>query len=134
MEPTVTRTILLDVAPGPGEAFERSFLTRNGYEVVACHGPLQGELCPLLRGDGCSMFEGAHGVVFELDLDRPQHRAIVERYRALAGPDLPIRVVTSPAQAQRYAAFLGSVRAWPHLPDAADLDGFAAEIEALDRM
>ena len=55
-----TGTILLDVTPGPGEEFERS------------------------------MFESAHGVVFELDLDRPEHRAIVVRYRAL-------RVLTSPS-------------------------------------
>jgi len=126
-------TILLDVTPGPGEEFERSFLTRNGHEVVVCHGPHEEELCPLLRGTGCSKFEQAHGVVFELDLDRPQHRAIVERYRSLGGSDLPIRVIVAPGQERRYAAFLDQVQAWPHLPTAADLDGFAAQVEARDR-
>jgi len=133
MEESGTRTILLDVTPGPGEEFERSFLTRNGHEVTVCHGPDHDDVCPLLRGDGCSMFEGAHGIVFELDLDRPQHRAIVDRYRELGEPDLPIRVVVSAGQAQRYAAFLDQVQAWPHVPSAADLDGFAAEVEARGR-
>ena len=126
-------TILLDVTPGPGAEFERSFLTRNGHDVVVCHGPHDNDPCPLLTGDVCSKFENAHGVVFELDLDRPEHRVIVERYRSIGSRDLPIRLVVSPAQAKRHAVFLNEVRAWTHVPSAADLDGFAAEVEARDR-
>ena len=37
-------------------------------------GPITARLCPLLAGKGCRDFEDAHGVMFELDLDRPQHR------------------------------------------------------------
>jgi hypothetical protein len=132
MEKPTMGTILLDVTPGPGEEFERSFLTRNGHDVLVCHGP-HDQPCPLLQGAGCETFERAHGVVFELDLDRAEHRAIVERYRALGGPDLPIRVVISPAQAEQYAAFLDQLQVWHQAPSAADLDSFAAEVEARDR-
>ena len=133
MEKSAMGTILLDVTPGPGEEFERAFLGRNGHEVMVCHGPHDNRPCSLLHGDSCETFERAHGVVFELDLDRPEHRAIVERYRALGGPDFPIRVVISAKQADLYAGFLDQVQAWPDVPCAADLDGFAAEVEARDR-
>lgn len=124
--------VLLDVASGGGE-FDRSILESVGHPVTICHGPAVGQLCPLLGGDGCEQFDQAHGIVFELDLDRPQHRAIVERYRRLARKDLPIRVVVRPDQAERYADLLDEVETWNHEPTVADLDGFAAEVEAADR-
>lgn len=125
--------ILLDVSPGSGEEFERAFLEKVGHPALVCHGPHEGELCPLLEGKGCDKFESAHGIVFELDLDRPQHRAIVKRYRELGSDGMPIRVVTTPEQAARHAALLADVEVWTHQPTVADLDGFAAEVEASDR-
>ena len=124
--------VLLDVLGGEG-AFERSLLERMGHPVITCGGPDLHTLCPLLGGQGCEKFEQAHGIVFELDLDRPQHRAIVERYRELSRPDLPIRVVVRPDQRAAYADLLDQVEVWDHAPTAADLDGFAAEVEAGDR-
>ena len=50
MEKSAMGTILLDVTPGPGEEFERSFLTRNGHEVMVCHGPHDDQPCPLVKG------------------------------------------------------------------------------------
>ena len=125
--------VLLDVAPGAGEAFEASFLDKIGHPVRVCHGPAADETCPLVASEACGMFEVAHGIVFELDLDRPEHREIVDKYRALGQPELPIRVVVRPGQAERYREFLGQVEVWDHEPNAADLDGFAAEVEAVDR-
>jgi hypothetical protein len=125
--------VLLDVSPGAGEVFEREFLERVGHPAIVCHGPHEGELCPLLAGKGCASFEAAHGVVFELDLDRPQHRAIVARYRELGREGLPIRVVATPEQAARYQDELAGVEVWTQEPTVADLDGFAAEVEANDR-
>ncbi len=104
-----------------------------GHPALVCHGPHEAQLCPLLAGKGCDKFEAAHGIVFELDLDRAQHRAIVDRYRQLGRDDLPIRVVVTPEQAEQYAGELAGVEVWTHLPTAADLDGFAAEVEAVDR-
>ena len=124
--------ILLDVLAGEGD-FDRSILERLGHPVVMCAGPEADTLCPLLGGEGCPKFDQAHGIVFELDLDRPQHRAIVERYRQLAREDMPIRVVVRQDQQRRYADLLGTVQVWDHEPTVADLDGFASQVEATDR-
>lgn len=124
--------ILLDVSAGTGE-FDRELLERLGHPVKVCHGPEHATLCPLLAGKGCDEFDQAHGVIFELDLDRPQHRAIVRRYRELARTDVPIRVVASAEQAARYAEELRGIEVLTHDPTVADLDGFAAEVEAGDR-
>jgi len=125
--------VLLDAEHGAGE-FDREILERLGHPVTVCNGPEVGTLCPLLGGHGCPKFEQAHGIVFALDLDRPQHRAIVRRYRELGREDLPIRVVVRPDQAERYADLLGEVQVWTGEPTVADLDGFAAQVEATDRL
>ena len=125
--------VLLETGSAPDEAFDASFLERNGHPVVTCHGPAPGATCPLLGDDGCAMFGSAHGIVFQLDLDNPQHRAILERYRDLR-PDLPIRVVARPDQLNRFGELLAAFEVLVHDPTAADLDGFAAEVEAADRM
>lgn len=125
--------ILLDTAPGREGSFDRSILQLFDHEVTVCNGPEAKTICPLLGGEGCEKFESAHGIVFELDLDRPQHRAILKRYRELARDDLPIRAVVTPEQAQRYAEHLNDVEVWTHSPTVAELDGFAAEVDAADR-
>jgi hypothetical protein len=126
-------TILIDVTPGPGAAFDRSFLERTGHEVVLCHGPEPDHVCPLLAGTGCEKVDQAHGIVFALDLDNAQHRAILARYRTVTRPEVPIRAVVRPGQRSRYADLLGAFEIWEHDPTAADLDGFAASVEATDR-
>jgi len=126
--------VLLDVSPGDAGEFDRATLERMGHPVVVCHGPSAEALCPLLGGPGCPKFEQAHGIVFKLDLGREQHRAILRRYRQLARPEVPIRVLAAPADAERYADLLQDVEFWAHEPNVADLDGFAAEVEAADRL
>jgi len=133
MAQSMQGVVLLDISPGAGEAFERSFLENVEHPALVCHGPHEGTRCPLLEGKGCADFEAAHGIVFELDLDRPQHREIVRRYRELGREGLPIRVVATPEQAEQYRDDLEGVEVWTHEPTAADLDGFAAEVEAADR-
>jgi hypothetical protein len=124
--------ILVDVTDS-GDTFDQDVLARLGHHVKVCHGPRHGTLCPLLAGTGCEDFEDAHGVLFELDLDRPQHRAILRRYRELARPEIPIRAIVTPEQAERYAEELSDIEVLSHAPSVADLDGFAAEVEASDR-
>jgi hypothetical protein len=126
--------VLLDVSRGEAGEFDRATLERMGHPVLVCHGPSEEVLCPLLGGHGCPKFEQAHGIVFKLDLGRDQHRQIVRRYRQLARPDMPIRVLATPADAERYAELLQDVEFWTHEPNVADLDGFAAEVEAADRL
>jgi hypothetical protein len=133
MERSLQGVVLLDVSPIEGQTFEQEFLEKVDHPALVCHGPHDGELCPLLAGKGCEKFDAAHGIVFELDLDRAQHRAIVERYRRLGREGLPIRVVVTRDQAASYAELLADVQVWMHPPTAADLDGFAAEVEAADR-
>ena len=124
--------ILLDIPPGVDGEFDVSFLARTGHPVVICHGPGD-RVCPLLGGQGCTKYDAAHGIVFELDLDLVQHRAIVERYRTVSGPDLPIRVVVRPGQAEQHRDVLAGVEVWTAEPTVAELDGFAARVEAADR-
>ena len=126
--------VLLDVLPGDAGEFDRATIERMGHPVLVCHGPGADELCPLLGGTGCPKFERAHGIVFKLDLGRPQHRAILGRYRQLARPEVPIRVLAAPGDAERYADELRDIELWSHEPNVADLDGFAAEVEAADRL
>lgn len=133
MDKPLHGVVLLDISPGSDEAFERSFLEKVGHPAVVCHGPHEGTLCPLLAGKGCAEFDAAHGIVFQLDLDRPQHLAIVRRYRELSRDDLPIRVVTTEEQAVRFREQLAGIEVWTHPPTVAELDGFAAEVEAADR-
>jgi nucleotide-binding universal stress UspA family protein len=54
--------------------------------------------------------------------------------RELARPDMPIRVLVLPADTERYAELLHDVELWTHEPTVADLGGFAAEVEAADRL
>jgi hypothetical protein len=124
-------TILLDVSGGEG-AFDADILERLGHPVRVCHGPEGAGLCPLLAGKGCNKFEGAHGILFELDLDRPQHLAILRRYRELARPEVPVRAVVTAEQAERYAEDLRDIEVLTHDATVSDLDGFAAEVEAAD--
>jgi hypothetical protein len=124
--------VLLDVAAGPEEQFDVAFLERIDHPVTVCHGPSPGTVCPLLATGMCEKYASAHGIVFELDLDDAHSRAIVRRYRAL-NPDIPIRVVVSEEQLERYRELMSGVQAWLHEPSVAELDGFAAEVEAVDR-
>lgn len=71
--------------------------------------------------------------MFELDLDRPQHRAILARYKDSLRSDLPIRVVVQPDQATKYAELLKGLKVLDHIPVAGDLDALAAEVEAADQ-
>jgi hypothetical protein len=124
--------VLLDVPPGSAGEFDREMLERFGHPAVVCHGPGD-EVCPLLRGVGCPLYEQAHGVVYKLDLRLEQHREILRAYRRLGRPDMPIRVMVSASDAERYADLLTDVEQWTGEPSVADLDGFAAEVEAADR-
>lgn len=123
--------ILVDI-PG-GESTDIAFLEGLGHSVAVCHGPEPKALCPILSGQGCPMAENAHGVVFLLDLDRPQHRAILKRYQEILRDDVPIRVQVSAEQARRYAPLLKGIHTWSHVPVAGDLDGFAAEVESAEQ-
>ena len=122
--------LILDVTSADGD-FDRTFLERLGHPVLGCHGPEIGHLCPILK-DGCEMVSSAHGIVFQLDLGRPQHRAILKRYQEVVADDIPIAVVVGKGQRQQFGSLLAGVHVWESEPNASELDGFAAEVEAAD--
>jgi hypothetical protein len=124
------QSVILDVTAAEG-TFETRFLESLGHPVLVCHGPDTGEVCPALK-DGCALLEGAHGVVFQLDLDRPTHRAILKRYQEVLADDIPIYACVQPGQDDQYADLLHGVRVVVGEPGAGDLDGFAAQVEASD--
>lgn len=121
--------VLFDI-PGGEAPLDKSFLERMGHRVMVCGGPAEGQLCPILRGEGCELADGADGIVFELDLDRAQHRAILREYKTSLRSDVPIRVVVPREQWAEHAELLAGLKVLPHAPVAGDLDGLAAEMEA----
>lgn len=124
--------VLFDIPPGE-EPVDREFLVSLGHPVEVCHGPGGEAQCPLVEGKGCPLVENAHGVVFELDLARPEHRTILETYKRELREDMPIRVAVRPGQEEEFAPLLKGLRVWTHTPVAGDLDALAAEVEAADR-
>ena len=86
----------------------------------------------MLHDDDCELLDAAHGVVFQLDLDRPAHRRILAKYQEVLREDTPIRVVVVPGQEEQYADLLTGCQVWTHEPTAGELDGFAAQVEAAD--
>jgi hypothetical protein len=126
--------LILLVVPEGTDDFTASVLQKLDHTVLTCHGPRPGTDCPLVHGQGCEWFADAHGIVFSLDLARPAHRAVLEAYDRMAadaGRDVPIRVVL-PRGATLPSAFR-NLTTWDGEPSVADLDGFAALVEAIDR-
>ena len=125
--------VLFDIPEGETPV-DSGFLVKLGHPVEVCHGPGGETVCPLVAGKGCPLAENAHGIVFELDLERPEHRAILRKYESTLREDVPIRVKVRPGQELQYAALLKGVKVWTHTPVAGDLDAIAAEVEAADQL
>jgi len=123
--------ILID---SPGDVtFDREFLEKQGHPVLTCGGPGEKGRCPILEGEHCDKLDAAHGVIFELDLDRERHRLVLERYLEILPEGMPLQVMVKPGQHERYADLLDRVPTWAHEPSAGELDGFAAQVESVDR-
>ncbi len=126
---------ILFVVPEGAADYTVSVLEKFDHPVTTCKGPDPGVDCPLVHGDGCPWYEEAHGIVFSLDLTDPAHQAILREYERLAATDrrdLPIRVIV-PDGTPIPDHLLDAVRTWSRDPNVAELDGFAAEVEAADR-
>lgn len=125
-------TILLDSPADLDATPVITFLQRTDHPVEVCHGPAEGTLCPIVGGGTCPRVQNAHGVIYHLDLDRPQHRAILNAYRNTLAADIPLRVVVQPGQEKTYAELLRGLPVWTHDPSTEELQGFAALVEAAD--
>jgi len=120
--------VILDVNPEPQAlSWEQDFLGRLEIPVEPCCGPDQEGGCPLLSHGYCSKVARADGVLFQLDLDQPLHRQILQRYTATL--EVPIRVVVTSEQQERWPDLLEHVEVMTPPLGPAALDGFAAEVE-----
>jgi hypothetical protein len=131
---TESSTILLDCSPDLDPTPLIWFLRRLNHPVAVCTGPGDDTVCPILEGKGCHKLSAAHGIIYHLDLDRPQHRDILREYRRRVPSDIPLRVVVQPGQDRKYAELLRGLPVWTHEPSPSELDGFAAMVEAADYM
>jgi hypothetical protein len=119
---------ILDVnAVAEDSAWEEDFLKRLELHVLLCPGPEAKGACPILEGEVCPLVSRADGILFQLDLDREDHRTILARYAEML--DVPIRVVVTKEQAAKYADLLRDVEVMSPPVGPAGLDGFAAEVE-----
>lgn len=125
--------ILFDIPEGD-QPKDRAFLENLGHRVMVCNGPEFGKACPILEDGECELASGAHGIVFEFDLDRPEHRAILSKYKKSPPGGVPIMVVVPRAQWGRNAELLKGLRVLPHVPVAGDLDALEALVDAADRV
>ena len=123
-------TVLVDCVSDHSQ--EAAQLERRGHHIVYCAGPPQATLCPILRNGFCEKLAAASGVIFDLDLDRAQHRAILARYQQVLGPEIPIRIMVTPRQAFRYAELLAPNQTWIGPPTGTEIDDFAAVLETID--
>lgn len=125
---------ILLVVPDGADDFNATVLKKLDHTVRTCHGPAPGAVCPLVHGDGCAWFAEAHGIVFSLDLARPAHRAVLRTYARMTagGRDVPVRVVVP--RGTKLPPEFADLPVWVGEPSVADLDGFAALVEAADRL
>ena len=122
--------VILDVNPAPEELqWEQDWL-QDGLDipVVKCTGPHGPTDCPLLRGEPCGKIAKADGILFQLDLDLPDHREILGIYADKL--DVPIRAVVSDEQRTKYADLLTKVEVVSPPVGPATLDAFAAEVQS----
>ena len=124
--------LILDVTP-VDDPIDKKLLEQMGHPVLVCHGPEWGHACPIIKGE-CGMVTSAHGIIFQLDLDRPQHRVILKRYQEVIADDVPLVAVVKTGQAEKYAEILQGVQVWTGAPTVAELDGFAAQTETADEL
>lgn len=123
------KPVILDVNPDvEARDWEADLLERLEAHVLTCAGPQRFGACPLLRGKPCAKVDSADGVLFQLDLDREDHREILSLYADRL--EVPIRAVVKPGQKERYSELLSKVEVAEGEPGPAMLDGFEAEVES----
>jgi hypothetical protein len=95
-DPPTSPRILLEAAPGErAEMLERT-IRAQGYDVAVCGGPsvMEGG-CPLLRGEACSLADGADLIVHALEAD--ESGIAVLHAHAREHPPIPaLMIVPSP--------------------------------------
>ena len=126
----MSEPVILDVSPDPEElAWEQEWLERLELPVITCTGPHKTGACPLLQGKPCGKVDKADGILFQLDLDREDHREILKIYAETL--DVPIRVVVNEEHQLQYADLLRGVEVFTPPVGPSALDAFAAEVTSV---
>jgi hypothetical protein len=122
--------VILDVNPTPEDLRWESGWLKSTLDlpVVTCAGPHEVRDCPLLKGERCGKVARADGILFQLDLDREDHREILEIYADSV--EVPVRAVVTKEQQERYPELLQKVEVVNPPIGPAALDAFAAEVQA----
>lgn len=124
--------ILIDSPDETSLEEEAKFYRDLGHPVEMCMGPESREDgCPLLTGRPCPLVENADGVIFQLNLDVPENRQVLAKYISYFDDlGVPVRVVVTEEQKQRWAKLLNLVEVWTTPVTVDKLDGFSAEVES----
>lgn len=93
-------------------------LREQGIETTVCTGPEDlSTRCPLLVGGSCELVAEADAVLYDLDLDDPRERMVLEEMR-VRYPRKAVVVEASERDARKYAAELDGLRVvLPFSPD-----------------
>lgn len=97
-----------------GERVDEELLAGLDGPVLVCHG-VTGEACHTSDGR-CGLSNHSHGVVFEVDLENPAHISVLLGYREHIGVGVPIRVLVSREQAERFSSHLEGFELWTEGP------------------
>lgn len=117
--------MLLNVNPDFDSLDEETELFASlGVSASRCLGPNTSAGCPLLVGRACKTVDAATTILFQLDLDTPNHRLLLRAYRD--NPDRRIVAVVSPEERDRWAGELGGLELIVGPPRVSDLRGVAA--------
>lgn len=102
-EATGRPRVLLEDPDGAIRSASESFLSREGYDVMACCGPeeMGRRTCPVVAGESCALAEGADVIYTSLCWREPGSREVLRAVRARY-PDVPVVVEVSTADEQRY--------------------------------
>ena len=122
--------ILIDNPDQGSMERQADFYRKLGHSIDLCIGPEKEGGCPLFEGESCPLVEDADGVIFQLDIDVPRNRSLLAKYITyFDNLGVPVRVVVSPEQKQRWAKLLSLVEVWTTPVTVGKLDGFASEVE-----
>jgi len=85
----------------------QKLLIDEAFDVQYCGGPdlLRRQRCPLVTEGRCALVDGADVVVHSLNLDRPDHAAVLRRMRELH-PDTPVVVEVPTPVLEKHADLL----------------------------
>ena len=114
---TGTRRVVIESRDAASAAATAALLGVRGFDTVVCAGPGGANGCPLVAEGHCTLIEDADLAYFDLDLDDPGERAVLEHMR-VRYPSMPVVVEVPTSVARRYDTLLAGCRVvTPYSPE-----------------